>query len=90
MGRTVPTYRQVVEDIVHRWQDYRHALRKQDRDIFDQLMVKARAHASAAHYAAILDPTEPFFMSILVELQRDIDALKKRLNGKLKGKNDGV
>ena len=58
--------------------------------MFDQLMVKARAHASAAHYAAILDPKEPFFMSILIELQHDIEALKQRLDGKLEGKNDGM
>ena len=83
MGRTVPTYRTVLEDLVRSWQAYRCALRKQDQDVFDQLMVKARAHASAAHYAAMLDPTEPFFMSMLIELQHDIDSLKKRLDDKL-------
>ena len=58
--------------------------------MFDELMVKARAHASAAHYAAILNPMEPFFMSILIELQYDIDALKKRIDNKLRSDGNGV
>ena len=58
--------------------------------MFDDLMVKARAHASAAHYAAMLNPTEPMFISILIELQHDVNDLKKRIDEKLGSDESGV
>ena len=47
MGRTVPTYRMHLESILSRWQDYRRALREEDRALFDKVVNGARQHASA-------------------------------------------
>ena len=58
--------------------------------MFDELMVKTRVHASAPHYAAMLNPVEPMFMSMLIELQHDIDTLKKQIDNKLRVDGDGV
>ena len=57
-GRTVPTYRLALEAMAQQWNDFRRALRKGDREAFDELMNKARMHASAATYAISMDPTE--------------------------------
>ncbi len=76
MGRTVPTYRMHLESILSSWTDYRRALRKRDRDLFDRLAVKARQHASAASFCAHLDPLETALLSILLEMQREIDKLR--------------
>lgn len=76
MGRTVPTYRMHLESILSSWTDYRRALRKKDRELFDRLAVKARLHASAASFCAHLDPLETALLSILLEMQREIDALR--------------
>jgi predicted CopG family antitoxin len=76
MGRTVPTYRLHLESILNDWTDYRRALREKDREPFDRLLNNARQHASAASYCAHLDPTVLAFLSILLEMQKDIETAK--------------
>jgi DNA repair ATPase RecN len=79
MGRTVRTYRTVLEELISDWERFRKALRKEDREAFDRLMEKARAHASAASYDARADPSESLFMSILVELERELEELRAKV-----------
>lgn len=76
MGRTVPTYRLHLESILNDWTDYRRALRERDREAFDRMLNKARQHASAASYTAHLDPTNLAFLSILLEMEKDIETAK--------------
>ena len=76
MGRTIPTYRLHLESILNDWMDYRRALREKDREAFDRLLSKARQHASAATYAAHLDPTDLAFLSILLETEKEIQGAK--------------
>ncbi|HLE55392.1 MAG: hypothetical protein A3K65_06450 [Euryarchaeota archaeon RBG_16_68_12] len=77
MGRTVPTYRLHTESILNDWMDYCRALREKDREVFDELMYKARLHASAGSYAAHLDPVATMFLSILLEMQKEIQDIKR-------------
>jgi hypothetical protein len=79
MGRTVRTYRTVLEDLVDEWQGFRKALRKEDRAAFDRLMEKARTHASAASYDIRADPLESLFMAILLEQEKEFERLRKKL-----------
>jgi len=76
MGRTVPTYRMTLESIIQSWSDYRRALTKEDREIFDQMANRARLHASASTYAAFSDPVEGALLSILLEQEKEIQRLK--------------
>ncbi|MEE8233010.1 MAG: hypothetical protein V3R46_06790 [Thermoplasmata archaeon] len=78
MGRTVPTYRVHLEGILGSWMDYRRALREKDRVLFDAVALKARQHASAASFCAHLDPVETALLSVLIEMQREIQELKGR------------
>jgi len=75
MGRTVPTYRMVMEDVIRDWDSFKQALRREDRQLFEQLMQKGRRHASAASYAIRPHPTESLLMSILLEMEKDLDQL---------------
>jgi DNA repair ATPase RecN len=79
MGRTVRTYRTVLEELIADWERFRKALRKEDREAFDRLMEKARTHASAASYDARVDPSESLFISILVELERELEELRAKV-----------
>ncbi len=79
MGRTVPTYRMHLESVLGSWNDYRRALRRKDRELFDRVMLKARQHASAASFCAHLDPFEMALLSVLLEMQREIEALRASL-----------
>jgi hypothetical protein len=79
VGRTVRSYRTVLEDMIDEWQGFRKALRKEDREAFDRLMDRARTHASAASYDTRVDPVESLFMSILLEQEKELVELRKKL-----------
>lgn len=81
MGRTVPTFRLLLESTISSWNNYRRALRPADKEVFDQLVNKAREHASACSYANRVEPMESVFMSIMLELQKEIEGLKNKLKG---------
>jgi len=76
MGRTVATYRMIMEQIIAGWDKFRKALSGKDRDAFDSMMTKARSHAAASGYELRTDPTEAVFMSILLEHEKEIEELK--------------
>jgi hypothetical protein len=46
MGRTVPSFRMLLEEIIGELSDFRRALCGEDRAAFDCLMNKAREHAN--------------------------------------------
>lgn len=80
-GRTVPTYRMALESLAHQWDDFRRALRKEDREAFDSLVNKARMHASAGTYAIALDPSESAVLSMLLEHEKEIARLRAGMEG---------
>ena len=67
-----------LESIINSWNEYRRALSKQDRKVFDAVINRARMHASASTYAAFSDPVEGIFLSILLEQEKEIRELKKQ------------
>ncbi len=76
MGRTIPTYRLHLESILNEWMDYRRALREKDRTAFDRLLNRARQHTSAASCSAHLDPTTLAILSVLLEMEKELEALR--------------
>ena len=77
--------------MAQQWNDFRRALRSEDREVFDSLMNCARMHASASTYAISLDPTESALLSMLLEHEKRLMALAKKLEGREgKGGQDGV
>jgi hypothetical protein len=79
MGRTVPTFRHVVESFGWEWHEFKHALRQLDREAFDELMNHARKHADAGGNMPNPNPFEPVVMSILVEHEKIIRQLRDQL-----------
>jgi hypothetical protein len=82
MGRTIPSFRMMLEGIVEELSAFCRALRDEDKFAFDRLMNKARAHASSCTVAPLLEPMDAVFLSILVEQEREINALKEAIAGK--------
>jgi hypothetical protein len=70
MGKTCPTYRMLLDEEIASWEQFRRALRKEDREAFDSLMDGVRTRASASSNAARLNPFESMVMAALVELMR--------------------
>ena len=86
MGRTNPTFRNVLEAVKSRWGDYRRALRRRDQAPFDRLFEYADAHADAAGYLNHDDPIEPILVSMLLGQEKrlaDLDARIAELEGRV-------
>jgi len=73
--------------MAQQWNDFRRALRREDREAFDSLLNKARMHASASTYAISLDPTESALLSMLLEHEKELARLKDE---KERGGQEGV
>jgi tellurite resistance protein len=85
MGRTVPTFRAALEDEIRRWDGYRKALRKDEREAFDRMMDACRLHSSASGHVTRPEPLEAMLMSILLEHQRRLEALEGKIGRILEG-----
>jgi hypothetical protein len=80
VGKTVESYRMVIEDEIRRWNGFAKALRKEDREAFDVLMDACRSYASAGSNATQPLPFEPMLMSILVSQQKCLQRLQKEID----------
>jgi len=80
MGRTVPSFRMLLEGIIEELSAFRRALRGEDRNAFDSLINKAREHASPCTVAPLLDPMEAMFLSMVLEQQKEINSLREALS----------
>ena len=77
MGRTVLTYRAILEEAIRDWDGFRRALRKDDLLAFDGMMRKARTHASASGFNPMADTADTIFISILLEHEKELEELKR-------------
>lgn len=79
MGKTVPSYRIALESEISRWRGFARALRKDDREAFEELMDMCRSYASAGGCATNPIIFEPMVMSVLLAQQKRILALEAKL-----------
>jgi hypothetical protein len=77
LGRTAPTYRLLIEQMMAEWGPYRRALRTVDRATFDAMVNHARERASAGSNLADLDPTVPILLSILLAHETELSRLRR-------------
>ena len=80
MGRTVPTFRQLLEQTAARWSKFRRALRREDQVCFDRLFRHARSYTQAATYQASDNPMESVLLSIALGHEKRLDALESALH----------
>jgi len=79
MGRTNPTFRDVLRALEDRWQPFRRALRYEDQERFDQLLTYARNHADAAGNLNHQSPVIPVLVAIVLAQERRLDELEARV-----------
>ena len=79
MGKTVESYRMALESEISRWNGFVRALRKDDREAFEEMMDMCRGNAMAAGNACNPILFEPMVMSKLLAQQKRILALEKKL-----------
>jgi len=79
MGKTVESCRMALEGEISRWSGFARALRKDDREVFEELMDMCRGFASEAGNATNPILFEPMVMSLLLAQQKRIRTLEKKL-----------
>ena len=79
MGKTVPSYRVALEHEIQRWNGFARALRKEEREAFNQLMDICKNYASAASCATRPVLFEAMTMTMLLDQQKKINQLQKKL-----------
>ena len=67
MGRTVPTFVQLIQQAAERWKKFRRALRREDQPHFDRLFVRVRCYTQAATYQCHDNPMEAILLSIALD-----------------------
>ncbi|MFC6785399.1 hypothetical protein ACFQFH_05575 [Halobaculum halobium] len=79
MGRTNPTFRDILSRMEDEWGDFRRALRRRHQPLFDRLWTYAREHADAAGHLNHPDRLAPVLVSIDIEQEDRIDELERRV-----------
>jgi uncharacterized coiled-coil protein SlyX len=80
MGRTVPTFTNIIDNEVASWAKYRRGLRKEDQEYFDDIFRCARIHLAENFYAMRTVPFESILMSVVLEQRKMIRQLQDRLD----------
>ncbi len=79
MGRTVPTFTDLIDNELAGWSKYRRGLRKEDQEVFDDIFRAAKRHLAENFYAMRTIPFESIVMSIILEQGKELRRLKDGL-----------
>jgi hypothetical protein len=80
MGRTVPTFVQLIQQAAAHWTKFRRALRREDQSFFDRLFHRARCYTQAATYQCHDNPMEAILLSIALDHEKRLDAVERALH----------
>jgi len=67
MGRTIPSFRMAIDIEIAKWKPFRDALRKPDKEIFVNMLLRSKLYASAGGMSVRPLVLEAVFMSILLD-----------------------
>ncbi|MGC8662999.1 MAG: hypothetical protein ACP5SF_01550 [Thermoplasmata archaeon] len=79
MGRNVSSMREEINKILERWKSYERAMKESDKKAMEKIIEKVKMHSGEATYA-LEDPLEAVFLSVLVEIQKEMDEIKNGIN----------
>lgn len=90
MGRTNPTFRDLLRRTREDWQPFRRGLRADHQPAFDALFDDAEAHADAAGYLNAREPMHPILVAMLLAQKRQLRALEERVGELEAAVGDGI
>jgi hypothetical protein len=85
MGKTLPPFSQLIEAERRRWAPFKRALPKADQAAFDRLFDCAKLHVQAGVMVSRPWAFETIVMAILLEQEKRIERILKRLDGEPRG-----
>ena len=80
MGRTIPSWRMVVEAEVEKLKRFQEFLRQEDKVMFEDMLNQCKLFASAASVMAAPIKQVPLIISMLFAHQKKLTELEKRLD----------
>lgn len=80
MGRTVPSYRIMLEQEIAEWKRFSNWLCPQDRESFEEMMNTCRLFASQSGAACRLNVVEAMFMATLLSFQKRLKEIQTYLD----------
>jgi hypothetical protein len=84
MGKTVPSYRMAIEAEMRTWKHFRDTLAsEEEKQTFDFMMDFCRMQSMAAQNACKPILFEPMVMSILLEQEKRIKTLQRKIDALL-------
>ncbi|TGK78593.1 hypothetical protein EHQ24_18785 [Leptospira noumeaensis] len=79
MGRTIAPYSRQMLQIEGNLSDFRRSLRRQDQEIFDDLIRTSKLQVQAGVMASLPYPIDSMILSMLIELKKEVNEIKKNL-----------
>ena len=79
MGKSVPTYNQLIPRMKGNWKEFRKSLRDVEQETFDRLWIQVKKHSSAAQYQANPDPVQTAFLCMMLEHQKELEEMEDEL-----------
>lgn len=79
MGRTVPTFTNIIDDELASWSKFRRGLHKEDQELLDEVFRAAKVHLAENFYAMRTVPFESIMMSIVIEQRKLIRRMQDRI-----------
>mgnify|MGYP001101273230 CR=1 FL=1 len=80
MGRTIPSYRIMLEEELKRWKRFQDMFRIEDRPIFEEMMDLCRRYASEAGNLASPSKTEGMILTILFSHHKNLKELRDKID----------
>lgn len=87
MGRTVMAFSSVLEKQRGKWKELRKSLSKEEQEVFDGLIDRAKFHTAAAVFMARPWPSEKNLVSIIPEHEKMLGDILGKIK-KRKGENN--
>jgi hypothetical protein len=84
MGRTIPSWRIIVEEEITRLSRFKQFLGPEDRAVFDDLLTQCKLYAAEAGVLASPVKEVPLLLSMIFAQHKKLTELEKRLNETLK------
>ena len=85
MGRTAPTFTNIIDSEIASWSKFRRGLRREDQELFDDIFRAAKRHLAENFYAMRTIPFESIIMSIVLEQNKRIRQLQDQIREKAEG-----
>ncbi|XDD49350.1 hypothetical protein AB3N59_13160 [Leptospira sp. WS92.C1] len=81
MGRTVTPYSRQMQQVESSLLEFRKGLRKPDQEIFDDLIRTAKLQVQAGVMASGPYPIDTMLLTMMIDLKKEIQILKKEQTG---------